>query len=182
MDAPAGGIRKGGAGMNDPHVKTGVRFGEDLLDRDRSWQDLQAPRRQLPGPRPRLLTGRIEYAELSAVSFSNEGGVATGVQLPLRKRERRRATPETRENRGQCKGKRSSRRDRENQRAFEAPPSAQKRFGPGPRISMQASGNHQCAASNRPDTRQRLTRRLELDKEKNPCRWGRPHTKALTIP
>ena len=83
------------------------------------------------------------------------------------------------ENRGQCKGKRSSRRDQENQWAFEAPPSAQKRFGPGPRISMQASGNHQCAASNRPDTRQRLTRRLELDKEKNPCRKGRPHTKAL---
>ena len=55
--------------------------------------------------------------------------------------------PETRENRGQCKGKRSSRRDRENHRAFEAPPSAQKRFGPGPRISMQASGKHQGAAS-----------------------------------
>ena len=82
--------------MNDPHVKTGVRFGEDLLDRDRSWQDLQAPRRQLLGPPPRLLTGRTEYTELSAVSFSNEGGVATGVQLPLRKRERRRAAPETR--------------------------------------------------------------------------------------
>ena len=76
------------------------------------------------------------------------------------------------ENRGQCKGKRSSRRDRENQRAFEAPPSAQKRFGPGPRISMQAGGDPQCAASNRPDTRQRLTRRLELDKEKTRVAGG----------
>ena len=83
------------------------------------------------------------------------------------------------ENRGQCKGKQPSRRDRENQRAFEVPPSAQKRFGPGQRISMPAGGNHQCAASNRPDTRQRLTRRLELDKEKKPCRRGRPHTKVL---
>ena len=141
--------------MNDPHMKTSVRAGEDLLDRDRSWQDLQAPRHQLPGPRPRLLTGRTEYVELSAVSFSNEGGVATGVQLPLRKRERRRVT---RENRGQCKGKRSSRRDRENQRAFEAPPSAQKRFGPGPRISMQAGG---------PSSALRGT--------------GRPHMKALCV-
>ena len=56
----------------------------------------------------------------------NEGGVATGVQLPLRRRERRRATRRRGENRGQCKGKQPSRRDRENQRAFEVPPSAQK--------------------------------------------------------
>ena len=60
-----------------------------------------------------------------------------------------------------------SRRDRENQWAFAAPPSAQERYGPGSRISLQASGNPQCAAaSNRPDTRQRLTRRLAPDKEK----------------
>ena len=96
MDAPAGGIRKRDAGVNNPHVKEEVRFGEDLLDRDRSRQDLQAPRRQLPGPRSRLLKGRTECEELSAFTFDNEGGVATGVQLPLRKRERRRATPETR--------------------------------------------------------------------------------------
>lgn len=40
-------------------------------------------------------------------------------------------------------------------------------------------GNHQCAPSNRSDTRKRLTRCLDLDKEK-PCRRGpSPHTIAL---
>ena len=86
------------------------------------------------------------------------------------------------ENRGQCKGKQPSRRDREIQWAFEAPPSAQKRFGPGPRISMQASSNPQCAASNRPDTRQHLTRSLELDTKRNPCRRGHPHTSTHESP
>ena len=168
--------------MNDPHVETGVRFGEDLLDRDRSWQDLQAPRRQLPGPRPRLLTGRTEYAELSAVSFSNEGGVATGVQLPLRKRERRRATPETR----------GKPRTVQGQTVIET--GSGKPVGLSRRLRarksdldpVRASPCRPAAIINAPHQTgrthdQRLTRRLELDKEKNPCRRGRPHTKALRL-
>ena len=126
------------AGMNDPHVKTDVRARENLFDRGRSWQDLQAPRRQLLGPRPRFLADRTEYAELSVLTFDNEGGVATAVQL--RKRERWRAMPETR---GKPIWTRSA------------------------HLPMQANGNPQCAASNRPNTRKRLTRLLELDKEKN---------------
>ena len=47
-------------------------------------------------PRPRLLTDRTEYAELSALACGNEEAVAIRVRLPLRKREQRRATPETR--------------------------------------------------------------------------------------
>ena len=50
-------------------------------------------------------------------------------------------------NRGQCKGERPPRRDRENQGAIEAPQCTQMRYGPGPRISMQASGKHRSAAS-----------------------------------
>ena len=75
----------------------------------------------------------------------NEKGVLPGFDFRLTqgggRRRRRRG-----KDRGQCKGEQPSRRDRENQRAFEAPPSAQKRFGPGPRISMQAGGNHKRAA------------------------------------
>ena len=114
----------------------------------------------------RSATGRIEYAELSAVSFSNEGGVATGVQLPLRKRERRRAAPEMQERPRTVQGQTVVETGSGKPRAIAALQSAPVQYGPGPRISMQAGGNHQCAASNRPDTRQRLTRRLELDKEK----------------
>ena len=72
----------------------------------------------------------------------NEKGVLPGFDFRLTqgggRRRRRRG-----KDRGQCKGEQPSRRDRENRRAFEAPPSAQKRYGSGPRISMQAGGNHQ---------------------------------------
>ena len=79
------------------------------------------------------------------------------------------------EHRGQSKGEQPPRRDRENQCSFEVPPSAHDRYGSDPRISMQVGGNHQRAASNWPDTRKRLTRCPELDKE-NPVSLGRPHT------
>ena len=44
----------------------------------------------------RELKGGSGYAELPALTCYNEGGAVTGVRLPHRKRERRRATPETR--------------------------------------------------------------------------------------
>lgn len=50
------------------------------------------------------------------------------------------------DNRGQCKGKQPSRRDRKNKCKFEALPSATNRYGSDPRISMQVGGNHQRAA------------------------------------
>ena len=81
------------------------------------------------------------------------------------------------ENRGPCKGKRPSRREQENQWAFEVPPSAQERYGPGARISMQASGNPRCAASNRPGTPTALDLTLGAGQGKNPCRRGRVHTR-----
>ena len=79
--------------------------------------------------------------------------------------------------RGQRKGKWLSRRDRENQRAFSVPPNSQMRYEPGPRISMQASGNHQCAVSNRPDTRKQSAWPDALIwTRKNPCA-GDAHTR-----
>lgn len=44
-------------------------------------------------------------------------------------------------------------------------------------FKMPVGGNRQCAASIRPDTRKRMTRLLELDKE-NPCRRRRPNAIA----
>lgn len=47
VDAPVGGIWKYDVGVNDPHVKAEVRFGEDLLERDRFRQEaheFQVPR------------------------------------------------------------------------------------------------------------------------------------------
>ena len=167
--------------MNDPHVETGVRFGEDLLDRGRSWQDLQAPRRQLPGPRPRLLTGRTEYAELSAVSFSNEGGVATGVQLPLRKRERRRATPETR----------GKPRTVQGQTVIETGSGKPAGFrGASERAKAIWTRSAHLHAGRRQSSVRRIKQAghttaldptLGAGQGKNPCRWGRPHTKALSL-
>ena len=60
------------------------------------------------------------------------------------------------------------------QGAIEELQSAPERYGLGPRVSMQADGTN-LAASNRPDTRKRLTRRLELDKENISVAEGRPH-------
>ena len=166
--------------MNDPHVKTGVRFGEDPLDRDRSWQDLQAPRGQLPGPPPRLLTGRIEYTELSAVSFGNEGGIATGVQLPLRKRERRRAAPETR----------GKPRTVQGQTVIETGSGKPAGFrGASERAKAIWTRSAHLHAGRRQSSMRRIkqaghTKALDptlgAGQGKNPCRRGRPHTKALS--
>ena len=88
------------------------------------------------------------------------------------------------ENRGQRKGKRSSRRDRENQWAFEAPPSAQERYGPGSRISMQASGNPQCAAASQTGRTHdsAFSAAWSQTRKLNPFRRGRPHARALPEP
>ena len=153
------------AGMNDPHVKTDVRAREDLFDRDRSWQDLKAPRRQLLGPRPRFLTDRTEYAELSALTFDNEGGVATAVQL--RKRERWQAMPETQGKPRTVQGKKVIETGSEKPASLRgASEHAKPIWTRSAHLPIQANGNPQCAASNRPNTRKRLTPLLELDKKK----------------
>ena len=71
MDAPTGGIRKRGAGMNDPYVKTDVRFGEYLLDRDRSWRDL-----------PTRAVSSADFSNLRpAIRDAVDGSIAKIVQI-----------------------------------------------------------------------------------------------------
>ena len=84
----------------------------------------------------------VETAGTDEEMKKKGGGPEFGFRLRTQGGRRRRRG----KNRGQCRGERSSRRNRENHRAFKALPSTQKRFGPGPRISMQASGRHQRAA------------------------------------
>ena len=66
----------------------------------------------------------------------------------------------------------------ENQYNSWMPPCTDDRYVSDPRISMRAGGNHQSAASNRPDTRKRLTRSSELDKKKSRVA-GDVHTRKL---
>ena len=57
--------------------------------------------------------------------------------------------PETREWPRTVQGRTAVETGPENQGAIEAPVSAQVRYGPGPRISMQAGGKHRCDAPRR---------------------------------
>ena len=131
--------------------------------------------RSSPASRPKPTSPTSPAASERSIcsrSFSDAAAGCVGGSAPTRSRDaacRLSAPAKGRrgQDREQRKGKQPSRRDRENQWAFEAPPSAQKRYGPDPRISMHAGGNHQCAASNRSDTRKRLTQCPELDKEKS---------------
>ena len=101
------------------------------------------------------------------------------VRLPAGEREQRRAVPETLERQRAAQVRTVIKTGSENQRVFEALPSAQKRLGPDTPISMQVSGTND-AAFNRPDARLRLTRWLEPSEENRAARGF--HTRKSCFP
>ena len=119
--------------------------------------------------------------ELSALTFDNEGGVTTGVQLPLRKRERRRATPETRGKPRTVQGQTVIETGSGKPVGFRG--ASERAKAMWIRSAHLHAGRRQPSMRrvNRPDTRKCLTRCPELDKGNSCVAGGRSHTKALTL-